>query len=120
MLIPKIKIDSTLKINSITPKFYRILKQFEPFGPGNMTPVFVTTGIVGNQTIRAIGNDGSHLKMMVKSTDSSVTFDAIGFGFGNNVETLKQSTFDLCYTVEENEFRGDIKLQLRIRDVRLS
>jgi len=120
MLIPKIKIDSTLNIDAITPKFYRILKQFEPFGPGNMTPVFVTSGIVGNQTIRTIGNDGSHLKMMVKSSDSSVMFDAIGFGFGNTAETLKQSTFDICYTVEENEFRGDVKLQLRIRDVRLS
>jgi len=119
MLIPKVKIDSVLTVDSITPKFYRILKQFEPFGPGNMTPVFTTMGIVGNQTIRTIGGDGAHLKMMVKSNDSSIMFDAIGFGFGSDAETLKQSKFDICYTIEENEFRGEVNLQLRIRDVRI-
>jgi single-stranded-DNA-specific exonuclease len=118
MLIPKIKIDSELSIETISPKFYRILKQFEPYGPGNMTPVFVTNEIQGDDTIRQIGADGSHLKMFVKSKKTNNVLDAIGFGFGSNAAELKKSKFDICYTIEENEFRGETKLQLRIRDIR--
>jgi len=118
MLIPKIKIDTELSIETISPKFYRILKQFEPYGPGNMTPVFVTNEIQGDDSIRQIGTDGSHLKLFVKSKVSKNVFDAIGFGFGGNAVELKKSKFDICYTIEENEFRGETKLQLRIRDIR--
>jgi single-stranded-DNA-specific exonuclease len=118
MLIPKIKIDAELSLSLITPKFYRILKQFEPFGPGNMTPLFLTQQIDGNDTIRSIGSDGSHLKMKVKTKDTKNGLDAIGFGFGKDAELLKKSQFDICYSVEENEFRGETTLQLRIRDIR--
>ena len=118
MLIPKIRIDSELLIDTISAKFYRILRQFEPFGPGNMTPIFMTKNIQGNDTIRPIGNDGGHLKMLVKSTNANVVYEAIGFGFGKETETLKKSTFDICYTIDENEFRGEKKIQLRIRDIR--
>jgi len=118
MLIPKIKIDAELSLSLITPKFYRILKQFEPFGPGNMTPLFLTQGIDGNDSIRSIGSDGSHLKMIVKTKDSKTGFDAIGFGLGKDAESLKKSQFDICYSVEENEFRGETTLQLRIRDIK--
>ena len=95
------------------------MKQFEPHGPGNMTPVFVTTNIKGKDTVRQIGSDGSHLKMMVKSDDSTVVFDAIGFGLGHEVLALQKSPFDICYTIEENEFRGNVSLQLKIRDIRI-
>jgi len=83
-----------------------------------MTPIFMTKNIIGNQTIRQIGNDGGHLKMLVKSTCANVVYEAIGFGFGKEVETLKKSTFDICYTIDENEFRGEKKIQLRIRDIK--
>ncbi|MDX2003206.1 MAG: single-stranded-DNA-specific exonuclease RecJ [Chitinophagales bacterium] len=119
-LVPEISIDSELDICDITPKFYRILKQFAPFGPSNMRPVFITKAcrLVGSP--RLIGTN--HMRITV-SQDGKQVCQAIAFGMAHWIEQLlaltEQDTFDICYCLEENEWQGNVSLQMNIKDIRL-
>jgi single-stranded-DNA-specific exonuclease len=96
----------------------RILKQFEPFGPENMTPVFMSENVVDSGYAKTLGNDAEHLKVFVKQNDSP-NFNAIGFGLGKKLDIVKnKQPFDAVYIVEENEWNGKVSLQLQLRDVR--
>ncbi|MES2487518.1 MAG: single-stranded-DNA-specific exonuclease RecJ [Bacteroidota bacterium] len=118
LLIPEISIDAEMEFADITPKLMRILKQFEPFGPGNMTPVFVSRGIKDSGSGKAIGSDETHLKLFVKQGDSQ-GFGAIGFGLASKMEVAcNGGTFDAAYSIDENEWNGQTSLQLRLRDIR--
>lgn len=118
LLIPEIKIDAELNLADITPKFFRILKQFEPFGPGNMTPVFLTKGLHDTGFGRAIGADSDHLKLFVKQGNSD-GFGAVGFGLAKKKDlACNGEAFDAAYSIDENEWNGQVSLQLRLRDVR--
>ncbi|MFP9113021.1 single-stranded-DNA-specific exonuclease RecJ [Flavobacterium sp. RHBU_3] len=117
LLIPEIKIDAELDLVDITPKFFRILKQFEPFGPGNMTPVFLTKGLRDTGFGRAIGADSEHLKLFVKQGGSE-GYSAIGFGLAKKKHLTENTAFDAVYSIDENEWNGEVSLQLRLRDVR--
>jgi single-stranded-DNA-specific exonuclease len=118
LLIPEIRIDEEIDFSDITPKFFRILKQFEPFGPGNMTPVFMTRNVRDTGYGKAIGSDNEHLKLYIKQ-ENSESYGAIGFGLGNKQSlACNGDTFDAAYSIEENEWNGEVKLQLRLRDVR--
>lgn len=118
LLIPEIKIDVELDLADMTPKFFRILKQFEPFGPGNMTPVFLTKGLRDTGFGRAIGADSDHLKLFVKQGNSE-GFGAVGFGLAKKKDiTCNGNAFDAAYSIDENEWNGQVSLQLRLRDVR--
>src|SRR5690606_32753524 len=103
MLTPEITIDAEVHLSEITPKFFRILKQFEPFGPQNMTPIFLTGVLTDTGYAKRIGANEEHLKLYVKQSDSD-SFSAIGFGLGDKIElvTRKQS-FAAAFSVEENE-----------------
>jgi single-stranded-DNA-specific exonuclease len=115
-LIPQVEIDAIIKFKDITPKFYRILKQFAPFGPENMKPVFMTKYVVDTGGSRIVGNAREHLKLEI--TDGQVQMSGIAFGFAYFYEFIKTGkSFDVCYTIEENEFRGTTTLQLMIRDM---
>lgn len=118
LLIPEIKIDAELDLADITPKFFRILKQFEPFGPGNMTPVFLTKGLRDTGFGRTIGADSDHLKLFVKQGNSE-GFGAVGFGLAKKKDiACNCNAFDAAYSIDENEWNGQVSLQLRLRDVR--
>nr|WP_322623750.1 single-stranded-DNA-specific exonuclease RecJ [uncultured Flavobacterium sp.] len=118
LLIPEIKIDTELDLTDITPKFFRILKQFEPFGPGNMTPVFLTKGLRDSGFGRTIGADSDHLKLFVKQGNSE-GFGAVGFGLAKKKDiACNGDSFDAAYSIDENEWNGQVSLQLRLRDVR--
>lgn len=118
LLIPEITIDAEINFNDITPKFCRILKQFEPFGPGNMTPVFLTRTIKDSGYGKEIGADGSHLRLFVKQDDSA-GFPAVGFGLAAKKElACNGNAFDAAYSIEENTWNGETTLQLRLRDIR--
>ena len=79
LLTPELKIDAEIDFKDITPKFYRILKQFAPFGPGNMTPVFMTQNIKDVGFGKSVGADKTHLRLVVKQGNSP-QFTGIGFG----------------------------------------
>jgi single-stranded-DNA-specific exonuclease len=118
LLTPEISIDTEISLTDITPKFYRILKQFEPFGPGNMTPVFLTKGLKDSGYGKSIGGDNTHLKLFVRQGDSE-GFGAVGFGLARKKDlACNGEEFSAVYSVEENVWNGQASLQLRLRDIR--
>ena len=111
---PELQIDTELNLEDIDMKFWKLLNQFEPFGPHNLRPIFVSKKVetVGVPTI--VGN--GHLKMKVKQGDSGV-FDAIGFNMHEYLPFVRKETFDMAYVVEENHWNGRRTLQIRIKDI---
>jgi single-stranded-DNA-specific exonuclease len=121
-LIPKIEIDASLEFSSVSAKFYRILRQFAPFGPGNMAPVFLTESVVDYGTSRKVGKKGEHLKLEItQHTRKPVVVPAIAFNQSKHYEQIAAGkSFDVCYTIEENEFMGKVSLQLMVKDLQVS
>lgn len=118
MLIPKISVDGMIGLDEITPKFYRLIKQFEPFGPGNMTPVFVSEKLYDNGFSRQVGQEKEHLKLSVLQEQSATQLDGIAFGMGELYDNIKSNSFAACYSLGENTFRGVTNLQLEIKDIK--
>lgn len=121
MLIPQIEIDAKLDLEAITPKFYRILRQFQPFGPGNMSPVFLTEEVYDNGDGRKVGAGAEHLKLdLIQENNPYKPIGAIGFGLSDHYDNIKKgSACKVCYAIVENHFRGISSLQLRIKDIKL-
>ncbi len=121
LLTPEISIDAELDLKDITPKFYRILKQFAPFGPGNMSPVFLSKGLTDTGFGKCVGEDKTHLKCQVKQGDSKIAFDVIGFNLGDKLDLIKDGKkFDAVYSLDENTWNGNTKIQLKLKDIRES
>ncbi|SHI69360.1 exonuclease RecJ [Mesonia phycicola] len=119
LLTPEITIDQELNLLDITPKFYRILKQFAPFGPGNMSPVFLTRSLTDTGYAKAVGETKDHLKCSVQQLPNKASIGSIGFNLGNKLELLKdKKPFDAVYSIDENEWNGNVSLQLKLRDIR--
>ena len=119
-LIPVVEIDTELQLKDISEKFYRILKQFEPFGPENISPVFLSENVVDNGYGRTVGNNGEHLKLtLIQEENPFQVFPAIGFHQGNDFSKVsKGAPFDICYQLMENEFRGRTSLQIHLLDTK--
>ncbi|MEO6687441.1 MAG: single-stranded-DNA-specific exonuclease RecJ, partial [Dyadobacter sp.] len=116
--IPMINIDLELELSAVTAKFYNILRQMGPFGPGNMTPVFESkeVSLAGQPTIMK----EKHIKFDVKQNGSPI-FTAIGFGMSQFYQDLiKGRTFSICYNLEENNFRDKKTLQLFLKDIKFN
>lgn len=120
-LIPELEIDAVVDFSQFTERFSRILKQFEPFGPENLAPVFLTKAVYDTGYIQTLGKDNEHVKMFVKQDATDVGYPAIGFGFGAWKDKLdKRQLFDVVYSLEENKWKETSKLQLQIKDMQLS
>lgn len=118
LLTPEILIDAEINLTDINEKLVRLLHQFEPFGPENMTPVFMTKNLRDTGYAKQIGKDDEHLKLFVKQNNSE-GIGAIGFGLGKKLELVKnQKPFDAVYCIDENEFNGNVTLQLRLKDLK--
>jgi len=119
MLTPEIEVDLELNLKDITPKFYRILKQFAPFGPGNMSPAFMTKQVYDEGFARVVGLN--HLKMSVSEESSPlVHFDAIAFKKSEYLPLISKGLpFQICYHIEENNWRGNVSLQINIKDIKM-
>jgi single-stranded-DNA-specific exonuclease len=116
---PEISIDAEINLDQITPKFYRILKQLEPFGPQNMKPTFVSSGLRDNGYGKKVGADEAHLKLNIFDGSNQKTFNAIGFGLGKKQElTLKGSMFKAVFCLDENYWNGTTSLQLLLKDIK--
>ena len=115
-----VDIDAKITLSEITPRFYRILKQFAPFGPHNMTPVFVTEDVFDAGTSRLVGKNKEHLKLdLVEPDVNSGIFPGIAFNKSDKFDLITSGLpFDVCYSVAENEYRGKTSLQLFIRDIK--
>ncbi|WP_347839747.1 single-stranded-DNA-specific exonuclease RecJ [uncultured Draconibacterium sp.] len=118
--IQTIEVDAKIALSEITPRFYRILKQFAPFGPHNMTPVFVTEDVFDAGTSRLVGKNQEHLKLdLVEPDVNSGIFPGIAFNQSEAYDVITSgSPFDVCYSINENEYRGKTNLQLFVRDIK--
>ena len=116
-----IDIDAKIALSEITPKFHHILKQFAPFGPHNMTPIFITEDVFDAGTSRLVGKNHEHLKLdLVEPDVNSGIFPGIAFNQSQAFEAITSgSPFDICYTIVENEYRGKTSLQLYIKDIKI-
>lgn len=118
-LVPELDVDLEMDFLHITPKFIRILKQFAPFGPGNMTPVFLTKNVVDTGFSRAVGNH-KHLKLTVAQADNmDNVFEGIAFQKGDLFDRIhEKEPFSICYCIEENFWQGKISLQMNVKDIK--
>ncbi|MEO4004109.1 single-stranded-DNA-specific exonuclease RecJ [Flavobacterium sp. CAU 1735] len=121
LLVPEISIDAEIDFSDIDDKLIRILKQFEPFGPENMTPVFITRNLTDTGYGKAIGQDEEHLRLFVKQQSDEQGYAAIGFGLAKKIGlTHNRKHFDAVFSIDENEWNGTVSVQLRLRDIKVS
>lgn len=117
--IPTIEIDAIISFSDIKPNFFNVLQQFEPFGPENMSPVFVTNHVIDTGYGQKVGSENEHLKLYVKDKSINRSFSAIAFRQGEQADTiLSGQPFDICYSLEENTYKGKTNIQLKIRDIK--
>jgi single-stranded-DNA-specific exonuclease len=118
LLTPEITVDAKIEIKDINPKLMRILKQFAPFGPGNMTPVFMAEKLQDSGYAKPVGQDGAHLKFVVTQNGYG-SIGGIGFNMGDKLPLLTgRKLFDAVFTIDENEWQGNVSLQLKLKDLR--
>lgn len=118
-LVPQLDVDATLNFSDITPKFFRVLKQFSPFGPDNPKPVFCTRRVYDYGTSRLVGKDQEHLKLELIDGNSENIMNGIAFGMYEHNDLIKNlNPFDICYTIEENNYGGGSSIQLLIKDIK--
>lgn len=120
MATPVVEVDSEINFAQITPKFFRILKQFQPFGPGNSSPVFLTKNVYDDGNGRKVGPGGQHLKLeLIQESQPYHQVSAIAFNMAAYFEHIRNGNpVDVCYSIVENYYRGNSTLQLRIKDMR--
>ncbi|HTN47448.1 MAG TPA: single-stranded-DNA-specific exonuclease RecJ [Flavipsychrobacter sp.] len=116
LLIPEIEIDAEIRLADVKDAFYKIIQQFEPFGPMNLRPVFVSRNVCDYQANSRIVKD-QHIKFVVHQNDGRV-IDGIGFNMADKFDLVSNGVFDMVYTIEENEFNNVTKLQVKVIDVR--
>ena len=120
MLVPVVEIDAKLDFAQITPKFSRILKQFQPFGPGNNNPIFMTENVYDAGSGRKVGGGGVHLKLdLIQESQPYHQIPSIAFNMADYYDYIREGNpIDVCYAIVENYYRGSASIQLRIRDMR--
>ncbi|MDN6311033.1 MAG: single-stranded-DNA-specific exonuclease RecJ [Flavobacteriaceae bacterium] len=117
LLVPEIKFELVIDFRNITAKLHRILKQFAPFGPRNMKPVFYANNLKLDTYAKTVGKEKQHLKC--KLIQNGIGIGAIGFGLGKVFEEIKDNDrLEAVFTLEENEWNNEVKLQLNIKDIR--
>ncbi len=121
ILTPVINIDAFLDFRQITPRFFNVLKQFQPFGPGNPSPVFISERVYDNGNGRKVGTDAGHLKLeLIQEDDFHRHISAIAFNRSEHYDHLKSGNpVDICYSIAENYYRGIANIQLRVKDIKL-
>ena len=118
LLTPEITVDAKIEVKDINPKLMRILKQFAPFGPGNMAPVFMAEGLTDTGYAKGVGEEGVHLKFAVTQNGYG-PIGGIGFNLGDKLPSIiSRKPFDAVFSIDENEWQGNVSLQLKLRDLR--
>lgn len=118
MRIPEEEVDLAIGLAEIAP-LIRGVEGMEPFGPGNMKPVFLTTGVQARE-VRLLGTGGDHLKCIVHDARSpALEFEAIAFRQGDHFDLLRSGApFSMVYTVEKNDWHNKVTTQLNIKDIK--
>jgi len=116
-LIPRIEVDNVISFIDINRRFFNILRQFAPFGPENMAPVFVTRRVKDYGGSRPVGIKSEHLKL--EMIHDNIIISGIAFNMSDKYSQIKNNYFDICYTIEQNEFNGRNSIQLMVRDIKV-
>jgi single-stranded-DNA-specific exonuclease len=116
--IPEIDIDAELSLDDINPKFFSIIQQMAPFGPGNMKPIFLSKHLRDSMWSKLVKEE--HIKFSIRRVQKGDNIDGIGFGLGYKFKMVKDEFFDICYQIEENEWNDKVSLQMMVKDVRVS
>lgn len=120
LLQRKLTVDCELSLDVVSQDLYKELQQLAPFGMGNPQPVFMSKNVFVRD-IRVMGKEGNHLRLILQQSDGGRVFEAVAFGMGYMAETIHQDDFiDIAYTLDENTWNGVTKLQLKIKDMKLS
>ncbi|MDR2578416.1 MAG: single-stranded-DNA-specific exonuclease RecJ [Chitinispirillales bacterium] len=115
-LAPRVTADAETSIDDLTPKLLRIIKQMEPFGPGNMRPVLLCRNLRHRYPPRVVGQ--KHLKMSLTPQSQGVVIDAIAFGMGDRFpEVSKAQSLDIAFALEDNEWNGKVSLQMNVKGI---
>lgn len=118
LLTPELKIDMELSLNQVDNRLMRIISQFAPFGPGNMTPVFMSQNLKDTGYGKCVGEDDKHLRFTATQSGSQ-NIVSIGFGLGDKLDLIKNNQlFSAAYTVDENHWNGNVSLQLKLKDLK--
>ncbi|MCC8034520.1 MAG: single-stranded-DNA-specific exonuclease RecJ [Rikenellaceae bacterium] len=122
MLVPQVEIDSTILLSDITPAFRSHLMRFQPFGPGNSAPIFMTRGVSNPGDAKLVGAELEHLRMDLMQREKPYTsISCIAFQQPGHYEYIRSGrAVDICYTVVENHYRGTVTPQLRIKDIKIN
>ena len=113
---PTLEIASKIEFTQITPEFWSGLKKFEPFGPSNMTPLFLAESVRDTGHSRIL--DNNHARLSLYQYSSKPIFTGIGFGLGEAFNNVKHRPFDMVFSLREEEWRGNRKLAIHVRDLR--
>jgi single-stranded-DNA-specific exonuclease len=117
---PEISIDTEISLTEITPKFFRIMNQLAPFGPQNMRPVFMASGLRDNGYGKKVGEDETHLKLNIFEGSNKATFNAIGFSMGDKYPIVQNGkSFKVTFNIDENHWNGNTSLQLLLKDLQV-
>jgi len=117
--VPELRYDSEITFDKITPKFHRILKQLAPFGPGNMTPTFISKNIRDTGWGKPVGGDKTHLKVNLEDPETRIAISGIGFSLAEKFTQIKKGdTFDVAFSIDENTWQGNTSLQLMLKDLK--
>lgn len=118
--IPEIEIDHVINLSDITPKLYRILKQFEPYGQENEVPIFKSSRVVDTGQIRPVGQN--HISFSAIHLDNRhLPLSCIGFGLGSYYDKIRNGeAFDIVYQIVENQWNGKTSIQLNIKDIKIN
>jgi len=117
LLIKEIKIDCEIILKAVNLELFEELEKLEPFGLGNPTPTFLSIGLTV-QDMRLVGADGKHLKLLLKDGKTGTIVNAIAFGFGKKTKELKiGDKVNVIYTILRDEWNGNRRIQLKIKDL---
>ena len=117
LLIPEIIIDSRISFGELTMPLYNILSQMEPFGPGNMRPVFIATQVSDTGYSKIV--KGLHIRFVVNQ--HNIRFTGIGFNMADKFHLVQSNQpLDIIFTLDENIWNGETSLQLKVIDIKLS
>ena len=118
-LTPEVTIDMELDLHDIGDKLFRLIQQFAPFGPQNRTPIFITKAVKDSGYGRPVGADKTHLRLNITNENSRNSISSIGFGLAHHFKKIKDGQiFDICYSIDENDWNGRKNLQLKLRDIK--
>ena len=116
--MPVVIVDAEIKFSDINRKFYNIVRQMSPFGPGNMNPVFLTRNVRDTGESKRVGSNKEHLKLEVVD-DEGIVFKGIAFSMAPDFYRVvsENQPFSICYSIDKNDFRGVSSLQLRVKEI---